>query len=250
MTYCLGMLLNDGLVMASDSRTNAGVDSVSTFRKMHVFTKPGDRVIVLVSAGNLAVTQSVLTMLDEGLGPEAPELSLHTVESLYEAARLVGRALRKVHDVDGPYLKAQDAGFSASFILGGQIKGQRMRLFQIYSAGNFIEATPETPYFQIGETKYGKPIIERVLTPELDLVSAAKCALVSLDSTIRSNISVAPPVDLLLYQRDYLKIATWQRLGDDDPYFMAVRRHWGEGLRNLFDEVPSPDWQQDIQPNK
>ncbi len=231
--------------MASDSRTNAGVDSVATFRKMHVFAQPGERVIVLMSAGNLAVTQSVIAMLEEGLAMDG-EPTLDEMDTLYEAAQLVGKALRRVHDVDGPYLKAQSAEVSASFILGGQIKGGRMRLFQIYSAGNFIEATDDTPYFQIGETKYGKPIVERVLRPELDLLSAAKCALVSLDSTIRSNISVAPPVDLLVIKRDALDIATWQRLDDDDPYFKEVRSHWGDGLRRLFDRVPSPAWEGDI----
>lgn len=244
MSYCLGMLLEDGLVFASDSRTNAGVDHVSTFRKLFTFHTPGERLIVVLTAGNLAITQSVITQLEEGLegdeGPEGP--TLYTVPSMYAAARLVGDALRKTYNHDAEHLKAQDAEFAASFIVGGQVKGRRMRMFQVYTAGNFIEATEDTPYLQIGETKYGKPILERVVTPRLDLVSAAKCAMVSLDSTIKSNISVAPPIDLLTYKRDTQTICNQHRVHEEDPYYQMVRKTWGEGLRGLFDDLAPPDW--------
>jgi len=197
LTYCLGMLLNDGLVFAGDSRTNAGVDSISTYRKLHIFERPGERMIVVLSAGNLATTQSVLSQLEEGLEGE-PEANLFAVETMYGAAKMTGMALRNVTDTDSPYALAQDTDVSASFIVGGQILGRRMRLFQVYSAGNFIEATDDTPYLQIGETKYGKPILARVMDTGMGLMDAAKCAIVSLDSTIRSNISVAPPLDILV----------------------------------------------------
>lgn len=248
MTYCLGMLLDAGLVVAADSRTNAGMDNVSKFRKIHVFERPGERMIVLLTAGNLAVTQAVVSLLAEGHGGPEGVKTLYEVGSLHEAAGMVGRALRRVHDIDGPYLKAQDTDFVASFILGGQIKGEWMRLFQIYAAGNFIEATTDTPFFQIGETKYGKPIMDRVVRPSLDLVSALKCALVSIDSTIRSNVSVAPPIDLLVYRRDDYKVSAWQRFEDDDPYFNSIRSRWGEGLRHLFETLPAPEWAEKLAP--
>lgn len=247
MTYCLAMMMDAGLVFAADSRTNAGMDSVSTFRKLHVFETPGERLLVVLSAGNLAITQAVMAMLSEGAPDDRDAKTLLTVDTVYDAARLTGDALRRLHDRDSKYFSAHDIGFNASFIVGGQIKGARMRLFQVYAAGNFIEATPETAYFQIGETKYGKPIIERVLTPKLDLLSAAKCALVSLDSTIRSNVSVAPPIDLLVYKRDSLAVSTRQWVKDDDPYFNAVRGKWGAGLRTLFDTLPQPQWAVEVE---
>ncbi|MFQ5764623.1 MAG: peptidase, partial [Rhodospirillales bacterium] len=180
MTYCLGILVNDGLVLAADSRTNAGVDNIARYRKLFVFENPGERMIAVMTAGNLAVTQAVITQLEEGLDGEDPANTLLTVESLSAAAQMVGRAVRNVRDRDGAYLNGGgESGFSATLILGGQIQGRRMRLLRIYSAGNYIEASDDTPYLQIGESKYGKPILERVVTPELDLLQAAKCALVS-----------------------------------------------------------------------
>jgi putative proteasome-type protease len=242
MTYCLGILVDEGLVFAADSRTNAGVDSVATFRKVFVFDQPGDRVIVLLTAGNLAITQEVVNMVDRGTATDDPRRSLFLVESMFHAAQTVGNFVRTIYDRDVEYFKAHGTEFNASLIVGGQIKGEKPRLFLVYPAGNFIEASPETPYFQLGETKYGKPILERVLTSRVGLLQAAKCALVSFDSTIKANISVAPPIDLVIYRAESFRVASQQRVRDDDPYFNALCRHWGEGLRKVFAEAPEPPW--------
>lgn len=241
MTYCLGMKLNEGLVFMSDSRTNAGVDSVATFRKLFVF-EGEDRAVVILSAGNLAITQSVMSLLEDRQPDDNPERSIMAAASMFDVARLVGNTVREVFETDGESLRQHGAEFTASLIVGGQIRGRRMRLFNIYAAGNFIEATDDTPYFQIGETKYGKPIIERVLTPETPIIQAIKCGLVSFDSTIKSNLSVAPPLDLVVIPTDTQKASRRLRIGDDDPYWTDLRRLWGEGLRALFDELPDPGW--------
>ena len=246
MTYCLGLLLHEGLVFASDSRTSAGVDSVSRFRKMFVTEVPDERVIVALTAGNLAVTQEVITEVERAAAAGEDEDTVLTADSLFTVARIFGSALRDVHNRDRPHLQAHGADVNASLIVGGQIAGERPRLFHVYAAGNFIEAGEDTCYFQIGETKYGKPILERVVTPALRLVPAAKCALVSFDSTIKANLSVAPPIDLLIYERDRLKVLTHQRIDEGDAYFNALRRYWGEGLRSLFADAPDPDWKTDI----
>ncbi len=243
MTYCLAMALNDGLVLASDSRTNAGVDHISTYRKMRIWRREGERVLVLLSAGNLALTQAVIGALDNDVQDRDPDTSLMIVESAGKAARLVGDAVRRIHRRDGAALKEAGVEFNISLILGGQIKGEAPRLFLIYAAGNFIEATPETPYFQIGETKYGKPILDRVITPETDLTRAAKCALLSLDSTIRSNVTVGLPIDLLVYRRDSFSVTSHQLIQDDDPYFNDIRTRWGQGLKDLFQLLPEPPWE-------
>ncbi|MDA0260717.1 MAG: peptidase [Proteobacteria bacterium] len=242
MTYCLGVMLNDGLVMMSDSRTNAGVDNISTYTKMTVWEEPGERAIVLMSAGNLAITQAVIQVLNEGK-PGGPErITPENVPSMTEAARLVGWALREIEKVDGPSLRASGAGFSASFILSGQIRNRQMRMFQIYGEGNFIQAMPETPYLQIGEHKYGKPILDRVINFQTPLIKAAKCALVSMDSTIKSNLTVAPPIDMLLYERDALKIRTKCVLADDDTYWNEIRLQWAHSLEERFAMLPDPNW--------
>ncbi len=246
MTYCLGIMLDDGLVFAADSRTNAGVDNVSTFRKLHVFENPGERLIAVLSAGNLATSQSVVTQLDEGVEGD-PEKTLYSVPSMYEAAKLVGRAAQCAQAVTGgDSPAAADTDFTATFVVGGQIAGRRMRLFQVYAAGNFIEATEDTPYLQIGETKYGKPILQRVLRGDMGLVEAAKCALVSLDSTIQSNVSVAPPLDVLIYEKDTMCTATRQRINENDTYFQMISEQWAEGLRRLYEQLPNPDWNIDV----
>lgn len=244
MTYCVGLLLADGLVMASDSRTSAGMDQVATFRKMTVFEKPGERVMVMTTAGNLAISQAVVQRLRDGIA-EGNGDSLMDAPNLFEAAKVVGKAIRAVHAQDAEHLHKHHAEFNASILFGGQIGGERARLFNLYAAGNFIEASEETPYFQIGETKYGKPILDRVVTFHTGLIEAAKCTLLSFDSTIRSNISVAPPVDLLIYRRDSLVADKPRAIDEHDPYFNAIRKYWGESLRRVFTEMPNPEWAED-----
>ena len=240
MTYCVGMLLKAGLVMMSGTRTNAGVDNISTYRKMTIWEKPGERVMVLLSAGNLAATQSVVTLLDEGIEVSGELVTMSNVRSMTEAARLVGRAVREVKRADGPSLEAAGSVFEASLMLGGQIKGRELRLFLVYSVGNFIEAAHETPFFQIGELKYGKPILDRVMTFETDLTQATKCALISMDSTMRSNISVGAPIDVLTCERDALAVRSHQLIAETDPYFGKIRELWSQGLRDIFTELPNP----------
>ena len=242
MTYCVAMRLDAGLVFLSDSRTNAGVDHINTFRKMHVFEKTGERVIVLMTAGNLAITQCLVNILREALSSETGEPNLYNVSNMFEAARCVGEAVREVHKRDASALKEFSIDFSASFILGGQIRGEQPRLFSVYAAGNFIEATPDTPYFQIGESKYGKPIIDRVVHRDSTLDEAAKCALISMDSTIRSNLSVGLPLDLVCVRTDDLHVLSHESIDADNGYFRMIRSRWGESLREAFAELPDPDW--------
>ena len=240
MTYCVGMLLDAGMVFLSDSRTNAGVDHISTFRKMHLFERPGERVMVLMTAGNLAITQALVSMLREAMSATDGRPSLWSAPNLFEAARHVGETLREVHRRDGPALHDFGIEFSASLILGGQVCGEPPRLFSVYAAGNFIEATAETRYFQIGESKYGKPIIDRVLHSNTSLEEAAKCALISMDSTIRSNLSVGPPFDLGLLRRDELRMARVVNIDVRDPYYAMIRSRWSEALRATFNDLPNP----------
>jgi len=243
VTYCIGVLLDEGVVLASDSRTNAGIDRVSTFRKMFSFDKPGERFFTLVTAGNLSLTQGVVSLITEWLNNENPEQDLYAVTSMFGAARVVGNALREVHKVDAGYLQQQEVDFTASFILAGQLKGGQLRLFMIYDAGNFIEAMGDTIYFQIGEVKYGKPILDRIIHHDTSLNDAAKCALISFDSTMRSNVSVGPPIDLMIYRRDSLKPGFTVRLEDDDPYLQAVREGWGGAIHKAFhDIIHDPGW--------
>ncbi len=241
MTYCVAMRLDAGLVFLSDSRTNAGVDHINTFRKMHVFEQPGERVLVLMTSGNLSISQSVVNTLREKL--ESPRgTSLHKVRNMFEAAKHVGDCLREVHARDAEALKKFGVDFASSLILGGQIKGEEQRVFNIYAAGNFIEATPETPYFQIGESKYGKPIIDRVIGARTSLDEAAKCALISMDSTIRSNLSVGLPLDLVIDENDALKVGRHINITQDSAYYGQIRKQWGEQLRQGFAALPVPDW--------
>ncbi|MDF0676724.1 MAG: peptidase [Nitrospira sp.] len=240
MTYCVGVIMGSGLVLASDSRTNAGVDQVGNFRKMAVFERPGERVIVMLSSGNLAVTQGVVELLEQRA--QMHQENIWNTSSMYDIACLVGETLREVQKRDGPYLMQHNIEASAGFILGGQICGERHRLFNIYTEGNFIEATQDTPYCQNGEVKYGKPMIDRVITYSTGLMEAAKCVLISFDSTMRSNISVGPPIDLLCYERDSLKVGLQRRLGEQDSYFDEVRQRWAEGLKRLFTDLPDPHW--------
>ncbi len=242
MTYCVAMLLDTGLVFLSDSRTSAGVDQINTFRKAIVFQRPGDRVLVMLTAGNLAITQAVTSVLREQIESADGRPNLFTVPNLFEGARCVGDALREVHRRDASALKDIGLEFNASIIIGGQVRGEWPRLFSIYSAGNFIEATPDTTYFQIGESKYGKPIIDRVLRRSSSMNEATKCALVSMDSTIRSNLSVGLPADLVLVKRDRYEVARHMSIDADNDYFHGIRTRWSEALREAFAELPDPDW--------
>jgi len=249
MTYCVALMLDAGMVFASDSRTNAGVDQVSVFRKMHLITRDADRVIVIMSSGNLSITQSAINLLEHNSRSGDANKTLANASSLFEVADLVGNALREVRKRDGPYLLQNNIEASASFIVGGQIRGEPQRLFNIYSEGNFIEATPETPYFQIGESKYGKPVIDRVVKRDTHLLEAAKCVLVSFDSTMRSNISVGLPIDLVIYDNNSLKVRVQRRIDESDAYFKMIHTEWGEGLRRVFAQLPNPDWNGDGVPD-
>ena len=240
MTYCVGVKLDEGLIFASDSRTHAGVDNYARFCKMTVFERPGDRVLVLLSSGGLAATQTVINMLRQRAAAEPPHI--WSVGSMFDVANLVSDAMRDLERRDGPFLEASDLKFNASFILGGQIVGEDMRLFRIYAEGNFIEAGLDTPYLQTGETKYGKPIIDRVIMPSTKLADAAKCILVSFDSTMRSNLSVGMPIDLICYERDSLEVRMRRRFAEGDPYFTSLHRSWSEGTRKVFGELPELVW--------
>lgn len=237
MTYGVALRLNRGIVFAADTRTNAGIDNVSQYRKLHFWREPGDRVLVMLSAGNLAVTQSVISVLNEQIASEDGDSSLMKVSSMYRAARIVGDAVREVRLHDGAALEASKAGFAASFILGGQIGSEAPRLFQIYAEGNFIEATDDTPFLQIGEHKYGKPILDRVARPEMRLGEAAKLILLSFDSTLRSNLSVGMPIDILVYERDSLDVRREKRIGAEDDYFRNLSNQWSEALRQAFTKI-------------
>ncbi|OYU28106.1 peptidase [Paucibacter aquatile] len=241
MTYCVAMRLDAGLLFASDSRTNAGVDHIATFRKMNVFEAPGERLIVLLSAGNLATTQSVISLLRQRLEHEGEHLLNR--RSMYDVAELVGRTVKEIvaRDANSQSL-GQGVDFGGNFIVGGQIRGEEPRLFHVYAQGNFIEACEDTPYFQIGESKYGKPIIDRVINTGTSLKEAAKCTLISFDSTIRSNLSVGLPIDMLLYRAHSFAPAAPHRVTADDPYFNKLRRGWGEGLKRVFAKLPDEDW--------
>jgi len=238
MTYCVALRLDRGLVFAADTRTNAGVDNIAQYRKLHFWRQTGDRVLVLLSAGNLAVTQAVISLLNEQLSAAEPELThLNNASNMYRAARVVGDAVREARRVDGPALEASKSGFAASFIFGGQIGTERPRLFQVYSEGNFIEATDDTPFLQIGEHKYGKPILDRVARAGMRLGEAAKLMLLSFDSTLRSNLSVGMPIDVLIYERDTLDVRREKRIGPDDEYFKKLSSAWSDALREAFAKI-------------
>jgi putative proteasome-type protease len=248
MTYCVGIKLDAGLVFMSDSRTNAGLDQISTFRKMIVYERPGDRFMVMLSAGNLSISQSVREILQveklassSGSGDEPP-LTIWNAKSMFDAVRVLGSAVRRVYEQDGAALAASGVDFNASMIFGGQIAGEAMRLFLVYSAGNFIEATRETCYFQVGESKYGKPVLDRMITPATPLDEAAKCALVSMDSTLKSNLSVGLPLDLLVYENNAFQTDRIVCIDEQNPYFQMIRGTWGQRLRQVFESIEDPQW--------
>lgn len=244
MTYCVGVLVREGLVMIADTRSNAGLDNIATFRKLHLFGSPGERVVILATAGNLAVSQSVLNLLTEGMeNKETGEVeTLEQMPSMFKSAQFVGRAIREVHRVDGDALEQQSGGFDVSMLLGGQVKGGRLRLFMIYAAGNFIEATPDTPYLQIGEHKYGKPILDRSVTEETKLYDALKLGLISMDSTMRSNLGVGLPIDLAMVRRDALECELAYRIEEGEPYFHDLRESWSSALRAAHLAIPQPPY--------
>jgi putative proteasome-type protease len=245
MTYCVAIKLNAGLVFLSDSRTNAGLDQISTFRKMIIYEKPNDRFMVLLSAGNLSISQSVREILqvEQLKDPDGgPPITIWNAKSMFDAARVLGSAIRRVHERDADDLKNSGVDFNVSLLFGGQIKGEGMRLFQVYSAGNFIEATSETPYFQVGESKYGKPVLDRVITPETPLDEAAKCALVSMDSTLKSNLSVGLPLDMVVYEADAFQSHKVVCIDHENPYFRMLHDNWGKKLREVFDSIEDPMW--------
>ena len=243
MTYCVGVLLDEGMIFASDSRTHAEVDDFAKFCKMTVFERPGDRVIVLLSSGSLAGTQAVTSVLKQRADDGSDVHNLWHAHTMFDVANLVADAMRDIERRDGPYLAESAIKFNASFLLGGQIRGEPMRLFRIYAEGNFIEAGLDTTFLQTGEKKYGKPIIDRVITRSTSLADAAKCVLVSFDSTMRSNLSVGMPIDLICYQQDSLEVQMRWRFDDGDPYFAALSRHWSEGVRKVFSQLPPLQWE-------
>lgn len=242
MTYCVGVLLNDGLILASDSRTHAGVDDVALFCKMTAFERPGDRVIILLSSGNLAGTQAVTSVLKQRADAGESPQSLWTATTMFDVAVLVSDAVRDIERRDGPYLASGAAPFNASFIVGGQLQGEPPRLFRVYAEGNFIEAGDGTPFLQTGEAKYGKPILDRVITRATSLADATKCVLVSFDSTMRSNLSVGMPIDLVCYERDSFEVKRRRRFEPGDPYFTALGAEWRDGVRTVFKQLPELTW--------
>lgn len=242
MTYCLGIITHFGLVMAADSRTNAGVDYISTYQKLFDFSQPGERVILICTSGNLSITQAVLTYLHKDIKAQE-ETSLYTLPTLYEVCRYVGSKIRQIQEQDRSQLQQDGVDFNCSFLIGGQIRGEAVGLYRIYTQGNCIQATKETPYLQIGETKYGKPILDRTLSFEMPLDPVAKCALLSIDSTMRSNISVGPPINLVMYEADSFTIRHQLKLRLGDPYLAKIRKLWEESLKRAFDYIPDIEWE-------
>lgn len=244
MTYCLGILTRYGLVMAADSRTNAGVDYISTYQKLFDFSDPGQRVIILCSSGNLSITQAVINVLQQDLKLRESE-TLHSLPTLYEVARYIGNKIRLIQQQERPWLEQDGIDFKCTLLLGGQIRGEAPGLYMIYSQGNFIQTTTETPFLQIGETKYGKPILDRTLHFDMALDDAAKGALLSIDSTMKSNISVGPPIDLVMYEANSFLIRHQLRLPLGAPYLEKMRKLWEISLRQAFEQMPNIDWKQD-----
>ncbi|MGE0752881.1 MAG: peptidase [Variibacter sp.] len=244
MTYCCGILVREGIVMIADTRTNAGLDNVSTFRKLRVMRNPGERILALASSGNLSLSQSVASVLNEGLENHATgeRETLMNAPTMFQAAQRIGRAIRIVHEMEGPGLQASNLEFEVSFLFGGQIKGGPLRLFMIYPAGNFIECTTDTPYLQIGEHKYGKPILDRAVTFDTDLYDALKIGLISMDSTMRSNLGVGMPIDFMVARRDACVDELSFRIEPGEPYFTALREQWSAALRAAHIAIPRPPY--------
>lgn len=244
MTYCLGILVQEGLVLAADSRTNAGVDYISSYRKLFDFSRPGERVILLCTSGNLSITQAVVHQLSQDIKRDRTP-NLHSLPTLYDVARYLGEQIRALQAADRPWLEKDKIDFQCSFLLGGQVQGEVPELFLVYSQGNCIQATPETPFLQIGETKYGKPILDRTLGFEVPLDGVAKCALLSIDSTMRSNLSVGPPIHMMMYRSNSFEVRHRAQFKAGDPYLLKMRKHWEVALREASTTMPDISWNQD-----
>ena len=244
MTYCCGVLVRDGLVMMADTRTNAGIDNISTYRKLHMFNEPDRHVMMIASAGNLSATQSILYLVSEGFeNPETKERERITdCKSMFDAAQLIGRAIRRVQAIEGEAYQQGSVKFEVSFLFGGQIAGDRMRLFMIYAAGKFIECSQDAPFFQIGEYKYGKPVLDRAMNFETNLDDALKVALVSMDSTMRSNLGVGLPIDMATSRRDSLRLEVDERIDHTEPYFHDLRDRWSTALKLAYAGIPAPPY--------
>ncbi|MGI8934169.1 MAG: peptidase [Phormidesmis sp.] len=241
MTYCLGIAVKKGLVFASDSRTNAGVDYISSYQKLFDFSVPGDRVIILCTAGSLSTSQSVIHQIERDITTEA-EVNLHNLPSMHQVAAHIGEKMRQIQDKERPWLEKDGIDYQSTFIVGGQISGEAPELYLVYSQGNFIAATPETPFLQIGETKYGKPILDRTISYDSPLDDVAKTTLLSIDSTMRSNISVGPPIDMVLYETDALEVRSRVQLQENDPYLRKMRDYWENALSEASRNFPSIEW--------
>ena len=249
MTYCVGIINHFGIVLASDSRTNAGVDYISTYKKMFDFSRSGDRVIIICASGNLSITQGVVNKLKRDIQQEE-ESNLHTIDSMHHIARYIGNKSREIQEQDRAWLEKDNIDYHCNFLLGGQIKGDEPQLYLIYPQGNYIQATKETPFLQIGETKYGKPLLDRTITYETPLEDVAKCALLSIDSTMKSNISVGPPINLAMYEVDSFAIRHTLELRLGANYLAKIRNLWEESVRKAFEEMPNIDWQQEQDPEE
>lgn len=234
-------------MLAADSRTNAGVDYISSYRKLFDFSKPGDRAILLCASGSLSITQAVVHELVQDIKREHPS-NLHSLPTLHDVARYLGKQIRALQETDRPWLEKDQIDFQCSFLLGGQVQGEAPELFLIYSQGNCIQATPETPFLQIGETKYGKPILDRTLGFDVPLDAAAKCALLSIDSTMRSNLSVGPPIHMVMYQANRFEVCHRAQFQAGDPYLIEMRKHWESALREATITMPDISWNQDDAP--
>jgi putative proteasome-type protease len=244
MTYCCGVLVREGLVMVADTRTNAGLDNISTFRKLNVYVQPGERVMAIASSGNLSISQSVVSMLNEGMANSTTgEIeTLMNAPTMFQAAQRVGQAIRRIYDIEAPALEASDVKFDVSFLFGGQIKGEKLRLYMIYTAGNFIECTNDTPYLQIGEHKYGKPILDRAVRYDVNIQDALKIGLLSMDSTLRSNLGVGMPIDVAVIRRDACDAELIHRIEPGDPYFHDLSERWSAALRAAHMAIPRPPY--------
>ena len=244
MTYCVGILVEEGLVMIADTRTNAGLDDISTYRKLSIIVVPGERVLVLASAGNLSLSQSVVSILKEGLeNSDTGEIeTLQNAPSLFRAVQLVGRAIRNVRAVEGKGFEEDGLRFNVCFLFGGQIRGGPMALYMVYSAGNFIRSESDMPFLQIGEHKYGKPILDRAVSYKTDLYDTLKIGLISMDSTMRSNLSVGLPIDIVVIRRDALEAEVVRRIEQDEPYFHDLRARWSVALRAAHKAIPRPPY--------